>query len=214
MNTLIVMLMLGGLTCAQGLKDFVLEPGASGGHFSLSDEKVEADGIALRELVAFAWSMPAARVIGAGWLDDRYRVSAQAGAGETGHFREALQRALAERLGLRAERATEELAVYVLKVADPGALKAHQSNDGLPERTETTNTSINAVNLPIARFENLLSRLLERPVVHEAGLEGRLTVRFDVSDASAKTIAQALRRHLGLELSEGRRAVEVLNVTR
>jgi hypothetical protein len=187
MNTLIVMLMLGGLTCAQGLKDFVLEPGASGGHFSLSDEKVEADGIALRELVAFAWSMPAARVIGAGWLDDRYRVS---------------------------ERATEELAVYVLRVADPGALKAHQSNDGLPERTETTNTSINAVNLPIARFENLLSRLLERPVVHEAGLEGRLTVRFDVSDTSAKTIAQALRRHLGLELSEGRREVEVLKVTR
>jgi len=163
---------------AQGLKEFAIEPVDSMGshHNTLNDTSITADRILLRDLLAFVYDVPRARVLGPGWLDDAYHVTAKANAGAEDQFLPTLQRTLTERLHLRAERSSRAMPVYVLKLADPGAPKLQSSSGASSIRGQSG--SVNVSNASMSAICNLLTRSFERPVIDETGLEGRYS--FDL----------------------------------
>jgi uncharacterized protein (TIGR03435 family) len=194
---------------AQGLTEFVLGPGApGGGHFSMSSAGITADSISLQELIAFSFDVPAARVVGPPWLDDKYKVSASAPDG--GDFRVALQGALARRLHLRFERANRVLPVAVIRVADAATFQSHLSQGKGEARLDATNSSVSAANAPMTNLEQLLSSALHRPVVNETGSTGPFTFELQWKAGNLKSLADALRDHLGIGLADERREIPVV----
>jgi uncharacterized protein (TIGR03435 family) len=198
----------------QGLKEFTIEPVDSMGshHNTLNDTSITADRILLRDLLAFTYDVPRARVLGPGWLDDAYQVTAKANAGAEDQFLATLQRALAERLHLRVERSAKEMPVYVAKLVNPNSPKLESTSGA--SSISGQNGSVNVSNASMSAICNLLTRSFERPVIDETGLEGRYIFDLEWTAGDRESLVKAIRERLGLALTEDRRKVDVLLVDR
>lgn len=209
-----LLLLVAAGAWAQGLKEFSIEPVDSMGshHNTLNDTSITADRILLRDLLAFTYDVPRARVLGPGWLDDAYHVTAKANDAAEEQFLPTLQRTLAERLHLKAERSSRVMAVYVMKLANPNAPKL-QSTSGASSISGQSG-SVNVSNASMSAICNLLTRSFERPVIDETGLEGRYTFDLEWTVGDRESLIKAIRERLGLALTEDHRKVDVLLVDR
>lgn len=196
---------------AQALKDFSIEPVEATGSYAntLRSNEVNANRVSLRDLIAFLYGMPAVRVTGPDWLEERYRVTAKAGQ-EQDEFVPALRKAVTERLHLRVEHATKELPVYVVRQVSPNSSKMRTGTG--KSHVSGSNGSLEAESMSPAHFEEILTRVLDRPVVDETGLEGGYTFRLTWEAGNLDSLKQAMRDQLGLAVSEERRSMEVLAV--
>ncbi|HYL75787.1 MAG TPA: TIGR03435 family protein [Bryobacteraceae bacterium] len=197
---------------AQGLKEFAIEPVDSMGshHNTLNDTSITADRILLRDLLAFTYDVPRARVLGPGWLDDAYQVTAKANPGAEDQFIPTLQRNLLERLHLKVERSSSVMPVYVVKLTDPGKLQSSSGASSISGQSGSVQVS----NASMSAICNLLTRSFERPVIDETGLEGRYSFDLEWTAGDRESLVKAIRERLGLTLTEDRRKVDVLQVNR
>jgi uncharacterized protein (TIGR03435 family) len=207
-----LLLLLAAGACAQGLKEFTIQPVDSMGshHNTLNDTSISADRILLRDLLAFTYDVPRARVLGPGWLDDAYQVTAKANAGAEEQFLPTLQRTLTERLHLKVERSSRVMPVYVMKMADPGKLQSSSGASSISGQSGSVQVS----NASMPAICNLLTRSFERPVMDETGLEGRYSFDLEWTAGDRESLVKAIRERLGLALTEDRRKVDVLLVGR
>ena len=199
----------------KGLADFLLEPATpGGGHFSKGSDAIAADSISLRDMIGYAFEIPAAEVVGAQWLDQKYKVHASAGTGEKAEFRKMFREALAQRLHLKFDRVEQMMPVRVLRVADRAAVESHLGKAGEPERLEGTNSSVVAANVRPAVLRELLSEALRAPVIDETGVDGPFSFQIEWKAGDVRSLTEALRRSLGVEVGEDRRGVRVIVVER
>jgi uncharacterized protein (TIGR03435 family) len=194
------------------LTQFVMDAGETGGHYSMGANAIDAENISLRDLLAFSHGIPPTQILGPGWLNERYHVTAQAEENDESHFHEALQSAISAKLHLKETRSTKQLQVIVLKATAPERARAREGSG--PTSMSGADNTLVAKNVPIAQFVPFLTRTLGHPVIDETSLQGGYSVQLEWNAGDLKSLARAFREQLGLEWTEQRREVPVVIVDR
>jgi uncharacterized protein (TIGR03435 family) len=207
----------------------------TGGSFSLSGNRQTFIGTTAGSLIAYAFNLRDAEVIGGPpWVHaDRLDVIAQAERKPTPEeFRLMMQSLLEERFALKAHRETREAPVYRLVLAKrdgtlgPQLLKS-DSECGAPPPTSVP-WAIHAcrgrmgpadMTMGAELFSGLISTLeslVDRRIIDETGLSGRFDARLEWSrgekDLTRPSIYTAIQEQLGLKLEPARGPVNVLVV--
>jgi uncharacterized protein (TIGR03435 family) len=194
----------------QGVRTNSYGPTFRGGRY-------EARRVTMVSLIANAYSVPAATVLGGpSWLDfDRFDIVASAPpATDVATQRLMLQTLLVDRFGLVAKRSQVPQPQYALR-ADKARLRLKPSagtdkNNCRASRVDgTVATRYQCVNVTMAQFTQRLRQLgsLDAPVVDATGLTGAWDFEFTVMPPSAQaaagegdTMVTAMNK-LGLEVS-------------
>jgi uncharacterized protein (TIGR03435 family) len=193
-----------------------------------------ATGATARLTVMLAWDLQDSQIAGgpAWFATDRFVIEAKSDDGlphSPPETREMLQNMLAERFALRTHHEMREGTAYVLTVAKNGS-KLKQS------QTQSTNVrvgtrSIQLEGAPLSRLAQLLSGVLERPVIDRTGLEGTYDASLLWSDtqlinnAAGVTVPKnadpdqvsifsAIHDQLGLNLVSRRAPIDTLVIDR
>ena len=143
----------------------------------IEGSRITATAMTVRELIAFAYSVPEYTVQegSAAWIrQTRWDIQASAGALEPTRpqVRVMFQGLLAERFGLRLHKGKQEFPVYLMTVAKSGAkLKP-------PTPRESEWNSFHAEggawqNAPLDILGNPFPLHLDRPLLNRTGLTGR-----------------------------------------
>jgi uncharacterized protein (TIGR03435 family) len=128
-----------------------------------------------------------------------------------------LQQAVETTFGLTAKRETRELDVYVLTAPDPDAPKLSPTVSTGGSSASSAPGSMRGVNVSVGSLTWTLESALKKPVLDETKLTNRydLELKWEakgLEPASTEAVTKAVREQLGLELSAGKRPVEVLLV--
>lgn len=198
--------------------------------------RLDAENVTVRGLITFAYRIRDAQLIGGpDWLDtDRYDIHAKAPDGEpaaTDFFdRSAAQRVrlrtralLADRFGLVLRSETREMPVYILTVAKngpkPGLKPWKEGDEQGPQNIGRVN-SYTAKKVSMKAFaEGYLSSRMGRVVLDETGLSGDFNFTLDfvpdqATDQKGPSFLDALVDVLGLKISAGKAAVDVMAIER
>lgn len=140
--------------------------------------------VSLKGALRWAYHVNYAQVQGPAWLDgDRFDISARAGEPvNDDQLRVMLQALLADRFKMEVHRQTKELQAYVLTVAKGGPKFRESQTQGEsliePQRDRL---AISVQRAQISQLTDMLSRLLQTPVVDSTGLAGRYDVTIDAT---------------------------------
>jgi uncharacterized protein (TIGR03435 family) len=186
---------------------------------------VRCTNVTLKRCIVGAYVVGADRVLrGPDWIDtDRFQITARTGQaiGEKGLML-MLQALLAERFKLVLHRESRLGETMVLEVAKKGP-KLQPAGAGKLSYNNA-HEHLDATNMTMADFAEVLSRDLKLPVVDRTGLTGpfTLTLRWNVDkridnrdDAAADLkwqVSKAIAQQLGLTLKLKRMPVEMLVV--
>lgn len=196
----------GGVMSAKG-------PGAKNGTFT-------AQNISLKTLIAAAYSVREFQIAGPDWLaSERFDVAAKLPKGfPDNQFGPMLRALLEERFHLQTHREIVESNIYALVVAKGGP-KFHQLEAGeafkpvFPPGSMTT-----LLNGTMARWGEVLSGIVGRPVLDKTGLAGSFMfmLAYDSGngDGTNPDIFGAVQEELGLKLDSQTDPVEMLKVDR
>ena len=104
-------------------------------------------------------------------------------------YREMVQKLLRERFGLKFHREKRELSIYAITVAKGGAKLTASKGDmnGMLDQTgngSSTGQQWRYTNNSIADFAEGMKEFLDRPVVDETGLKGKVRFSFGMDDGS------------------------------
>jgi uncharacterized protein (TIGR03435 family) len=140
----------------------------------------------LKDLIGFAYGVHPKQIVGGpSWTEsDRFDISAKPdlpGMPSVTQLKTMVQKMLEERFQMKYHREKRELSAYVLTVAKGGhKMNASQAQGVLPGFGGRGPGSIAVRNAAMKEFaEFLQSRILERPVVDQTGLEGRWDFTLD-----------------------------------
>lgn len=182
--------------------------------------KFTATGATARLMVMLAWDLQDSQIAGgpAWFATDRFSVEANSDDSQShnpAETREMLQNLLADRFALHTHREMREGSAYVLTVAKNGS-KLKQT------QTQSTNVRLGANSIqlegaPLLRLTQLLSGILERPVIDRTGLGGAYDASLLWSDTLPKTadpdqvsIFTAIQDQLGLSLVSQKAPIDTL----
>lgn len=160
-----------------------------GGNFNLNPGYVQGEGISLRGILAYAYSIYGTRLEGTSdLLDTRYDFCVSLPQGRTDEplvLRDALQRTF----DLKFHWEKRAVDALVLTAVNP---KLHE---------------LKSLGPTVYSFAGSLERRLKRSVVDETGLRGYYAIEQPPDDHG---IEQFVREQLGLQLSPAKRTIEVL----
>ena len=196
---------------------------SGGGPWTVSRGRFRAEIGFLRGVVAWAYDVSAPLIKGGpDWFDQPYYFDARAEDPQAGpdQIRLMLQTLLADRFKLVVHRDTQQVQTYTLVVGKNGSklqdAKGGRSNyinwTGPGHATFTENSTL-------AGLTNVLSGVLESPVVDETGLKGTFNFSLDFTDPhdrrprqadSPPDIFTAVQDQLGLRLQATKRPTDVL----
>jgi uncharacterized protein (TIGR03435 family) len=186
-------------------------PGAQSG---VPGKRWEAWGVPIQTLLSEAYGVPSERIEFAAAIawdkQARYDVAVAATALTDDRRRELLRQILQASFQTAATIVPRDTEVFVLESApgEPQRLKASSSSSsrwGQPG-------NFTGIAVSMGGLANLASQNLRKPVLDETHLSGRFDfqLRWDLSDPNS--IVQAVRTHLGLQLSPARRPLNHLVV--
>ena len=164
--------------------------------------RVSYNGLSLKDLVARAYGLKPYQVTGPAWMEsERYDINAKIPEGVSeDKTPEMLQNLLAERFQMKTHKESKDLPIYALivgkngpklkKSEDTGDAPVMVGPDGakvaLPRGSagammmdNTGKMSINKTTLP--RFADMLSRMLDRPVLDMTAIEGTYDITLEVA---------------------------------
>jgi uncharacterized protein (TIGR03435 family) len=217
------------------------KPEAVGPNYLVQGHRIATMKTSLNDLISFAYGVHTKQVAGGqDWMDtEKYDLLAEPeapGAPNDKQLRGMIQKLLAERFGLVFHREKRELAVYALLPTRTGAKLTKSAGDpnGLPGIGFGALGALRAVNATMTDLAGVMqSVVLDRPVVDQAGVEGRydfsLTWTPDdsqfrglggrippPSDAATAPpgLFTAIQEQLGLRLDSTRAPVDVLVIDR
>ena len=152
-----------------------------------------ATNVTVKELMTRAFEVRRHQISGPSWLDsDRFDVVAKLPEGATRDQVPAMaQNMLVERFKLELRREKKETSVYALVVAKSGA-KLQKSAEGELEAGKRPGLRISAGGpggmaqleanrVTLSRFADMLSNMMDRPIVDQTELEGNFDFAFEVS---------------------------------
>ncbi len=226
---------------------------------ALPGGRVNISNLTLKRLITFAWRVQSFQVSGGPpWIDSlHYDVSAKAeksfGQDEMPLM---LQSLLEDRFQLKLRHETKELPVFALVMAKkdgkpgPGLVPSKEGNCTAFDPTKPppapqpgklppmgcggimrSPKGLTATSIPLARFVQVLSDIVERTVVDHTGLTGNFDISLEwtpddaqamrlppgatpppPSDASGPSIFTALQEQLGLKVESQKGPVDILIV--
>jgi uncharacterized protein (TIGR03435 family) len=181
-----------------------------------------ARNVTLHHCMELAYGVKDYQISGPSWLgSERYDISAKAQASTSANdYRPMLQALLVDRFKLLVHRETKQLLVYSLIVPKNGS-KLHVVEGGT-ENSRSGRGYISAKTMTTGRLADILSRVLERPVLDSTGLKGTYDIelkwtpdegqRREGDPDGPSSIFTAVQEQLGLKLEGHRGPVEIIVV--
>lgn len=217
--------------------------GFEGGPGTKDPGRIFYHGVSLKTLLARAYNMRPEQISGPSWLgSERYTLEAKLPPGTDAEgLRSMLQKLLIERFQLSAHKEVKDTPVYRLKVAKNGpklepakAVPQYENEDekreALMKRVEamraatkansekgirTPGRSFSLAHATTARFAEMFSGHVDRPVKDMTQLEGEYSFRlaYDPDGGMREdglSIFTAIQEQLGLRLEAGNEPIELL----
>ena len=211
-----------------------------GGPDTGEPERITFTTISLKNLILAAYRLEPYQIEAPAWLDSAYfDVVATIPSGATrDEMNLMLQNLLVERFQLKVHRSTKELPVYALVVAKGGPqLKETATNPAAPSAAKGRGTIFSTTpdgprkrfefdGMTLAKFADVLSPEVDRPVIDKTGLTAKYDVRLEfaperntpfgptaaTAGGSTPALFTALTEQLGLKLEPGKGPVMLLLV--
>lgn len=213
-----------------------IRPNTSGsGDTSVNTRRttLQATNVSLRDLLQDAFAVRRSMIFGLpGWAEGAYYdINAKVLDADpvqlkdlTPEQRRVMLRTLCEdRFALRWHYETRVLPDYELVVAKGGAKFQQSAPGGQHSGTSMQNYDLTVTAVPLSNFTDILSQVLNRPVVDQTGLSGNYDFHLKwtpdqtagAADAGQSTDAPpplftALQEQLGLKLQMGKDPIQVL----
>jgi uncharacterized protein (TIGR03435 family) len=191
-------------------------------YFLMDNGKLAMRNIPLRAIVAFAYGVEPARVVGGpDWLDrPAYDIAAHT---ENPFFmkpggepvRPLVKAMLANRFSVQAHTEVQQLPAFVLRV-DAGGPKLKSVPSDLPGlndggRVWQTPGQLTGMAIDLKTLAHTLSGFMGRPVVDKTGLTGHYDFAL-AGELTPETLPAALRKQLGLTIESEKTRVDVVVV--
>ncbi len=200
--------LLGQESTAPGWQEFSIGP-PTRNHSAFSREGIRAEGVPLKRVIARAYGLAEHRVIGPDWLDtERYALTAI--ASDPQDFQPLLQKELASRVHMAAQRETKEIAVYLLRPLEGMAPSPPPAQT--QAKTGRPTPSIRMSHITMAAFAKEFADVIHKPVFDETGIDGSFDISFTWANNSPSSLQKAVKEQLGLQLVEDKRSVEILTI--
>jgi uncharacterized protein (TIGR03435 family) len=177
--------------------------------FGGDEGRINYTNVSLKDVVARAYRMKPYQVSGPSWLEsERYNITAKIPEGARDQTPEMLQNLLAERFHMTAHKESKELPIYALIVGKNGPkLKKSDETDDKPMTAQDgpkvamrnkqdsekmagagkgtmlmdTTGRLQANKATMGDLADMMSRMLDRPVMDMTGIEGRYDVTLEIS---------------------------------
>jgi len=161
--------------------------------------RIAYSNVTLKDVIARAYSVKAYQVSGPSWMDsERYDITAKIPEGvPASKVPDMLQALLVERFRMSVRKENKEQAIYALIVGKNGPkLKATEDTAAGPAMAGPDGAKVNAPRgammvdgsgkiqangVTLAALADMLSRLMDRPVIDMTGLEGRYDLTLEVA---------------------------------
>jgi uncharacterized protein (TIGR03435 family) len=168
----------------------------------------------LPSLLAPDWhsQFPATRIsIPAELKDKRFDITATVQSDATNHNFSLIVSALENALGIRIMRVMRETDVFILTAPKEltGSLQPAKTKGG---GSSNGNGAITGHGLDLGRLADSIERELKMPVIDETGLQGKYDWDLVYDGKNPTSIIEAVRKQFGLELTPGKRPVEIVIV--
>lgn len=177
--------------------------------------KLDASGWSVRDVVAFVHDVHAGRVLVPETLSDRcYDVLVRWAEDGGVDPRQLLAQVLKPAFGVSATRTSREVEVYVLSAPVPADVRMTRNLVSGPTGYHTTTGDgvARATNRNMDEAARIFSSIVGRPVLNETGLEGGFDWELHFESESPTSLVEAVRKQLGLTVTESRRTVEFVVV--
>jgi uncharacterized protein (TIGR03435 family) len=151
-------------------------------HFS--PDSLTIQNASLKSAIRCAWHVIDYQVQGPEWLNsDRFDIVAKSAAPATeDQLRVMLQTLLADRFKVVVHRQTKELQAYLLLIGKNGPKFQESKSDGESQiDAQKDKMSIVVQRTPLSQLTDMLSRVLQTPVVDKTGLTGRYDITINVA---------------------------------
>ena len=207
-----ILFVLTGL-CAQTAdaptwKQFSIGPSTKGGS-RFSRDGIQAEGIPLKRLLSRAYGVPEHRVVGPSWISgERYALTAL--VSNPADLQPLLQRELAARFYFLAHHETRDIPVLVLKSLDGAEPRSNPAPQ--PGAPRGPHPGLEMRQSTLTEFANMLSDVIERPVINETNIEGHYDLYLTWDNPGG--IPAALKQQLGVQAVEERRPIDLLLIDR
>ena len=185
--------------------------------------------VSLSSSIQWAYDVRPYQVSGPGWLrEERYDISAKAeGPAKSEQLRVMMQALLADRFQLALHRQTRELSAYALLEGKNGN-KLHPSEGEGEPVLNGGKLNLKAERMPLSQLTDMLSGVMQAPVIDMTGLSGRFDFTLDltsylmpyVQDRKpgdppadlAAIVITALQNELGLKLESHKMPIDLVVV--
>ena len=148
--------------------------------FSIQGSNVTAVYTTVSDLIVFAYGVHAGQISGApAWVEsDKFDITGKPEGGgqpNPNQFKKMLQKLLADRFQLTFHRDKKQLTVYALTVGKNGPkLTPSEAASPIPNLVPRGPGNLPARNATMEEFAGVMQAHLDRPVVDQTGLKGRL----------------------------------------
>ena len=205
--------------------------GSRGSHGDVSNGRLTVTNASVRVLIAEAWSVAVADVVGPPWLDDvRLDIVAKASPPTTpdAELRVMLQNLLKDRMKLVEHTENREEPVWALTIwkgkpkltpstmpEKPEDSRCSFQNDGSQAHLACQHTTMARFIRELQEFDN---RYIDKPLVDQTGLTGAWDFQAEwtplpkLESEGALTLFAALQSQLGLQLESKKLSVPVVKV--
>jgi len=170
---------------------------------------VYAEALPPKVCLAWAFGVPASRVVLETALpDEKYDIKAE-GSLQDKNTLPALQLALSSALGVTVTREEREVEAYVLAQL-PG--QSHKLQIPGPESTSggASQDNVSGTNSDLKNLVRFLDNSTGIPVVDETGLKEKYTYDLKAVEKDYESLRKAVREQLGLDLRKERRKLPVM----
>ena len=160
------------------------EPGMHLDPVHFSPDSLTIRGATLKTAIAWAYHVMEYQVQGPDWLNaDRYDIIAKAAAAvPEDQIRLMLQSLLADRFKLTLHRQNKVFQAYLLTIGKNGPKFQESKSEG-PSSIEPKKETMSVVlsRTPITQLTDMLSKVLQTPVVDMTGLTGRYDITLNLA---------------------------------
>jgi uncharacterized protein (TIGR03435 family) len=190
--------------------------------------------VTLRTCIRWAYGVGEYQVNGPNWINsERYEIIAKAaGPAPDSELRLMLQALLAERFQLKLHHDSKTLSVYVLTVVKGGPRFQESTGEGeasIQQGKKGPIFGVTGQHIPLSQVTDMLSRILQAPVLDQTGLTGKYDMTIDPSayithdeagqpkmaggmEEMMNALFTGLKDQLGLKLDAKKEAMEMFIV--
>ena len=164
---------------------------------SIDKAQVHFSNVSLRDMIMRAYSVRTYQVTGPDWLNSvRFDVVAKIPEGASrDQVPGMLQTLLEDRFKLKLHREQKELPVYALIVGKNGPKLKKADADGNVRMSMGPKGRELTAKLPLARFAEVLSNMVDRPVIDMTEIAGSYDITLDWASGDNSMMALGMGAH-------------------